>query len=126
MARVNRRRFIQQTLAAAATVTIAGTKSSGQVRGANEAIRIAVAGLHGRGGSHVGGYLGIPGVQITYLVDPDTRTFASKAAQVRERGNNTPQTVQELPRALQDRNVDAISVATPNHWHALMTVWGAQ
>lgn len=126
MARVNRRRFFQQTLAAAATITIAGTKSSGQVRGANEAIRVAVAGLNGRGGSHVSGYLALPNVQVTYLVDPDTRTFATKARQIRDRGGNNPRTVQDVRQALEDNNVDAVSIATPNHWHALMTVWAAQ
>ena len=69
MTRQSRRQFIQKTLAAAATVTVAGTKSSGQVVGANEAIRVAVAGINGRGGAHVGAFLGIPNVRITHLVD---------------------------------------------------------
>ena len=53
MAPQTRRSFLKHTLAAAATVTVAGTKSSGKVLGANDTIRIAVAGLNGRGGSHV-------------------------------------------------------------------------
>ena len=57
--------FIQKTLAAAATITIAGTKSSGRVLGANETIRVAVAGLNGRGASHVCAYVGMPNVQIS-------------------------------------------------------------
>ncbi len=126
MSKMNRRSFLSKTLAAAATVTIAGTKSTGRVLGANDTIRIGVAGLHGRGSSHVGAYAGMKGVQITYLIDPDTRTFASKVKQVQARGGNTPQTVQDVRKALEDRNLDAISIATPNHWHALMTVWGCQ
>jgi predicted dehydrogenase len=126
MARQSRRRFLKNTLAAAATVTLAGTKSSGRVLGANEVIRVGVAGLNGRGGSHVSAFVGMTGVQITYLIDPDTRTFANKARQIQARTNATPQTVQDVRRALEDRNLDAVSIATPNHWHTLMTVWAAQ
>src|SRR5438105_4564177 len=53
MSALTRRRFLQQTLAAAATVTIAGTKSSAKVLGANDRVRVAVCGLHGRGGEHL-------------------------------------------------------------------------
>jgi predicted dehydrogenase len=123
MTRQNRRDFLKSTLAAAATITIAGTKSSGRVLGANSVIRVGVAGLNGRGGSHVGAFSGMPGVQVTYLIDPDTRTFNGRVNQVRARGGNRPHTVQDVRRALDDRNVDAISIATPNHWHALMTIW---
>ena len=63
MSKMTRREFVKGSIAAMATITIAGTKSSGQVRGANEAIRIAVAGLNGRGSSHVGAYAAMPNVQ---------------------------------------------------------------
>jgi len=126
MAQIQRRQFLQ-TLAAAATVTISGTKSSGQVVGANEAIRIGIAGLNGRGADHVGGYLPMPNVRIAYLIDPDTRTYAARLRTIRDRdAAANPQTVSDVRRALEDRNLDAISIATPNHWHALMTIWGAQ
>ena len=123
---LNRRHFLKSTLAAAASVTIAGTKSSGRVLGANEAIRVGVAGLNGRGGEHVRAFLGMEGVQITYLIDPDTRTFAAKSRQIRERSGNTPRTLQDVRTALEDRNLDVISIATPNHWHSLMTIWACQ
>lgn len=126
MAGFNRRSFLKKTLAAAATITVAGTKSSGRVLGANEVIRVGVAGLNGRGGSHIGGLAGMQGVQVTYLIDPDTRTFDSKVRAVQARGGNMPRTAQDVRRALEDNNLDAITIATPNHWHALMTIWAAQ
>ncbi len=126
MTRQSRRDFFKTTLATAATITIAGTKSSGRVLGANETIRVGVAGIHGRGSSHINAFAGMPNVQVTYLIDPDTRTFAGRARQVQARGGNMPRTVQDIRRALEDRNVDAISIATPNHWHALMTIWACQ
>ncbi len=120
-----RRDFVKHTLAAAATVTLAGTKSSGTVLGANETIRIGVAGLNGRGSSHVGEFGKMDGVQITYLIDPDMRTFAKRMGGA-SRGGAKPQTVQDIRKALDDKNLDAVSIATPNHWHALMTIWACQ
>jgi predicted dehydrogenase len=123
---LNRRHFLKSTLAAAASITIAGTKSSGRVLGANEAIRVGVAGLNGRGGSHVSEFLRMDGVQITYLIDPDTRTFAAKSRQIQQRSGTAPRTVQDVRTALEDRNLDVLSIATPNHWHSLMTIWACQ
>jgi predicted dehydrogenase len=107
-----------------ATITVAGTKSSAAVLGASDRIRIAVAGLNGRGSAHVGAYVGMPNVEISHLVDPDSRTYNRRLEQMGDRP--APFLVKDIRRALEDRNVDAISIATPNHWHALMTVWGAQ
>jgi predicted dehydrogenase len=125
MSNLNRRHFMQ-TLAAAATVTVAGTKSSGQVVGANEAIRVAVAGLNGRGGSHISAYNGMQNVRITHLIDPDTRTYEPKLRGFRTGNRPVPQTAQDVRRVLEGNNIDALSIATPNHWHSLMTIWGAQ
>ncbi|HEY8503384.1 MAG TPA: Gfo/Idh/MocA family oxidoreductase, partial [Gemmataceae bacterium] len=126
MSQLTRRTFLQGALAAAATVTIGGTKSSGRVIGANDTIRIGVAGLNGRGGAHVDAFAGMKNVQVTYLIDPDTRTFKRRLATVEQKGGNTPRTVQDVRKALEDKDLDAISIATPNHWHALMTIWACE
>lgn len=128
MSRPTRRQFLKTSLAASfgAGVVIAGTKSSGKVLGANDTIRIGVAGLHGRGSAHVGAYAGMKNVQITYLIDPDQTTWASREKTVRDKGGNQPKKVQDIREALDDKNLDAISIATPNHWHSLMTVWACQ
>ncbi len=126
MLRQSRRSFLKKVLAGAATVTIAGTKSSGIVFGANDTIRIGLAGLHGRGAEHIKEFAGMKGVQITYLIDPDTRTFDKRVEEVHKKGGNKPETVQDIRKALDDKNLDAISIATPNHWHSLMTIWACQ
>ncbi|HXG11010.1 MAG TPA: Gfo/Idh/MocA family oxidoreductase [Gemmataceae bacterium] len=126
MTRHTRRDFLKTTLAAAATVTIAGTKASGRVLGANDTIRVGVAGLNGRGGSHVNAFSGMQNVEIAYLIDPDTRTFARHIRTIESRGGKTPKTVQDVRKALEDKDLDVISIATPNHWHALMTIWACQ
>jgi predicted dehydrogenase len=124
MSKVTRRQFVKGSMAAMATITIAGTKSSGNVIGANDRVRVAVAGLNGRGDAHVRAFVGMQGVEISYLIDPDSRTYNRRLEQIGDRP--APFLVKDVRRALEDRNVDAISIATPNHWHALMTVWGAQ
>jgi predicted dehydrogenase len=126
---LNRREFVKQSaLIAGATFAIGGTKSSGKILGANDAIRVAVAGLNGRGASHVASYTDprLKGVQITYLVDPDKRTFAKRADAVKAQHNVTVTEVADIRKALDDKNVDVVSIATPNHWHAVMTIWACQ
>lgn len=112
--------------AAAASFIISGTKSSGRVMGANDRIRIAVAGINGRGQVHFKCYCAIPNVEVAYLVDPDSRLFASRSAAVKKLSGNTPQCVQDIRRALDDKNLDAVSIVTPDHWHALMGIWACQ
>jgi len=129
MTRRTRREFLRNSAAASAafaTFTVAGTKASGKVLGANDTIRIGVAGLNGRGGSHVGAFAGMKGVQVTYLIDPDTHTHNRRASHVKDRGGNTPQGVQDFRKALEDKNLDAISIATPNHWHAPLAIMAVQ
>ena len=126
---LNRRDFLGRSLVAAgvgAGFAIGGTKSSGRILGANDTIRLGVAGLNGRGSAHVGEFSRMKNVEITYLIDPDTRTYAGRVAQIKSNGGSTPRTVQDIRKALDDSNLDAISIAAPNHWHALLTIWGCQ
>ena len=125
MSKQSRRGFLKSTLAAAATVTIAGTKSSGRVLGANDTVRVGVAGLNGRGSAHVGAFAKMKDVEIVYLIDPDTRTYAKRLDQLGKQSAK-PALVQDIRKALEDKNLDAVSVATPNHWHALITIWACQ
>ncbi len=126
MARQTRRSFLKHTLATAATITVAGTKSSGRVIGANDTVRIAVAGLNGRGSAHVGAYAGMKDVEIVHLVDPDPRTYEKRIKQLADKGRPAPPVASDIRKVLEDKSIDAVSIATPNHWHALMTIWSCQ
>jgi hypothetical protein len=96
----SRRKFLSRaTVAGLAAVTIAGTKSSGKVLGANAAIRVGVAGIRGRGGDHIREFLQIPGVQVTHLVDPDRRLFARRVEQIKKQGGNAPKCFQDIRQA---------------------------
>ncbi|NLF73448.1 MAG: Gfo/Idh/MocA family oxidoreductase [Candidatus Anammoximicrobium sp.] len=124
----HRREFLKRTVAsgALATFVLSGTKASGRVLGANDRVRIAIAGLHGRGQTHMTGFGGMKDVEIAYLVDPDSRLFASRSDNVRRLAGNTPVCVQDIRRALDDKRLDAVSIVTPNHWHAVMGIWACQ
>ena len=129
MKNISRRGFLETAAAASAAFplfTIAGTKSSGRVLGANDAIRVGVAGIHGQGNAHIDQYLGLKDVQVTYLIDPDRSLFESRGKKIRDKGGNEPTCVQDIRKALDDKNLDAVSIATPNHWHSLMTIWACQ
>ncbi|MCZ2342346.1 MAG: Gfo/Idh/MocA family oxidoreductase [Bacteroidales bacterium] len=125
MPRFSRRQFLQTTALTAGTVALSHTKSSGKILGANETVRVGVAGLNGRGAAHVGSYLRQKNVEIVYLIDPDSRTFKKHLSKIEPNGQK-PTCVADVRKALEDKNLDAISIATPNHWHALMTVWACQ
>src|SRR3954449_9382403 len=110
MSHLNRRQFLGRSVAAGigAGFAIGGTKSSGRVIGANDTIRIGVAGLNGRGGAHVGEWLKMKNVQITYLIDPDKRPYAKRLETIAGKDGGTPKCVQDVREALQDKNLDAI------------------
>jgi len=124
---VTRRQFTKAALASMATIAIGGTKSSARVLGANETVRVALAGLNGRGAAHVSEYLKLKNVEIAWLIDPDKRTWEKRLNQVsKEKQGTKPQTAQDVRKALEDKSVDVVSIATPNHWHSLMTIWSCQ
>ncbi len=125
MLRTNRRRFLQTSSAIGASFFIGGTKSSAKIIGANDRLRIGVAGLNGRGGSHIGGWKQQENVEIAYVVDPDSNVLGGRLNALKKDFPDI-QGEKDIRKILEDKNLDAISVATPNHWHSLMTIWGAQ
>ncbi len=128
MSKTTRRKFLKDSLVAGTAFAVCGTKASARVSGANNRLRIAVAGVNGRGGSHIKGWLDQDNVEIAYLIDPDKNVLAQKLKYLKEKteGRFTCQGVADVRQALEDKNLDAISVATPNHWHSLITIWAAQ
>ena len=135
MSRLTRRRFLQVSMAAGSSASLGVCISNGasrgrtpvprKVLGANDRIRVAVAGLNGRGNSHIDEYLKMKDVEIAYLVDPDSRLFEKRIKKIAEK-KAKPQGVQDLRRALEDKDLNVVSIATPNHWHSLLTIWACQ
>jgi predicted dehydrogenase len=120
-----RRKFLTQS-SVFATFAISGTKSSGKIIGANERVNVAVCGIKGRGASHIGGHGRQKNVTISHLVDPDSRLFEGRKKFVQSKFKNTPKCVQDVRKVLDNKEVDVISIATPNHWHSLMSIWACQ
>ncbi len=127
MARLTRRRFLGGTALAAGALALPRRNVLGNVLGANEKVRVACIGLNGQGSGHLGTYLDMEDVEVTYLVDVDQRVLAKRLRDVAEKKNRPqPQAIQDARKALDDKNLDAVSIATPNHWHALLTIWACQ
>jgi predicted dehydrogenase len=96
-----------------------------RVQGANNDIRVGVVGFRGQGGGHIKRFIGIPGVRVVALCDVDREVIAGQVKKFEER--NEPVAVYtDVRKMLEDKNIDAISTATPNHWHALITIWACQ
>lgn len=129
MKTITRRRFLSQTqvagLGVAAVAPLAVTRP-GRAASANEKINIAVIGVRGRGASLANGFAQRNDCEVSYLADVDTSVLESRAASVAKIQGKAPKTIQDFRSALDDKSVDAIAVATPDHWHALATVWGCQ
>jgi len=123
-----RREFLKRSTTAGAAVLICGTSATSRVLGANDRLRIAVAGVNGRGSSHISGFLDQPNVEVAYLIDPDRTVLDQKLKALTQKvqGKYTPKGVTDVRQALEDKTLDALSIATPNHWHSLMTIWAAQ
>ncbi len=119
-----RRGFMKAGAAVAASMATAA--SAKRVVGANDKIRIAVIGVRGRGWDHVRGYQGIPGVEVAYFCDIDENVLRKRLADAEEMGIPKPQTYIDVRKLMEDKNVDAVSIATPNHWHSLIGIWAAQ
>ncbi len=128
MSRNTRRQFLKTSSAIGGSLILTGTRASGAVDGASDRVRIAVAGLNGRGQSHLKGWLEQSNVEVAYVIDPDegVRANAMKGLEKRTEGKFNTKDVRDVREALDDKSLDAISIATPNHWHSLMTIWAAQ
>jgi len=123
---ISRRNFIARSTKTAAGVAAASAVVSNSVLGANDRINIAVIGISNRGRSHVSEFMQIPDVHIRTLCDIDENTWPSKVKQVQEKQGKKPKTEYDLRKVFDDKDIDAVTLAIPAHWHALATIWACQ
>lgn len=119
---MNRRHFLMTSASTAAAV-------SSRLRAASvpsETVRIAVVGFHGRGKDHIKGWAPLPNVEIVALCDVDEAVLNSGVDMVEKLGKKKPAAYTDLRKLLEDKSIDAISIATPNHQHTLQTIWACQ
>jgi predicted dehydrogenase len=126
MNEMNRRSFLKTATLGAAAFSLPAA-SWGQVTGANEVIRVGVVGFGGRGGDHIGGMrrLAAQGVRIVALSDVDRKILDAGVESFAKRNERVKGYV-DFREMLDDGEVDVVTFATPNHWHALNTVWACQ
>ena len=103
----------------------AGSRS-GRPLGANDRLRIALIGVNGRGMDHLKGYVDKPDVDIVAICDPDLNAIARAQDAVEKKGKAKPEGVQDIRKLLENKDIDAVSIATPNHWHTLAAYWAMQ
>jgi len=94
--------------------------------GANEKPNVAVIGVGGRGTAHVREYLTIPNVRLAAVCDVNTAATERAGVLVNKAYGSNPKYYQDLRKLFEDKDIDAVSIATPNHWHALATIWACQ
>jgi len=99
---------------------------TGGVIGANDRINMAVVGIRSRGVSHMKGFAKLNNVHIKTIVDIDTDLLKKRLYDLDKIQDEPPKIEQDIRRVLDDKNIDAISIATPDHWHALATIWACQ
>ena len=116
---MDRRHFLVTSAAGAAL-------RPGALPGANDTIRVACVGIRGRGNSHIQAFSKMPGTEVAALCDIDESVLANRVAQLEAAGKKKPATYTDFRKLLEDKSIDAITIATPNHQHTLQTIWACQ
>ena len=124
MKKLTRRSFLKRSVLGAGVLSFSA-RSWAAVPGANDDLRLAVVGFNGRGREHIKAWTTAPGVRLTALCDVDAKVLEAEVSRLGS-GGTTVEAYQDIRKLLQSKNVDAISIATPNHWHALAAIWGMQ
>src|SRR6476646_148234 len=114
----NRRTFVRTVAMTAA--------SASRILGANDRVNVGVVGLGGRGRAHMQDWMKVPGSNITALCDVDQAALERGQALVSRNGAEKPTGYSDMRKLFEDKNVDAVSMPLPNHWHALSTIWACQ
>lgn len=123
MMKETRRNFIKKAGGGAAALSVGGiytgfsAKSYSRIKGANERVRVAMMGVHSRGLALSYNYAKLPDCEIAYVCDVDSRAADKCISKVEEIQQSRPKTEPDFRKALEDKNLDALVVATPDHWH---------
>ena len=135
----SRRSFLKTAAKGAVIATVAPTvlKAEAAVpeiipvgaKGANDRIRIAVLGVNGRGVSHYDEIMKLSqtsNVEVAVLCDPDMDVLQKRAGEFEQKYGKKVAIEQDFRKTYDDKKIDAVTIDTPNHWHALQTIWACQ
>jgi predicted dehydrogenase len=121
---INRSALIAAAAAAGSTATAAEKPAPARAQG--DKLRVAVVGVRGRGMSHVSGFLGKNNCEITTVCDCDEAVIGNAMTAIAKKQGQAPRYEKDIRKVVADKDVDIVSIATPNHWHALMAVWAME
>lgn len=129
----SRRDTLKKLAAGAAGVTLGSmgltAKSYASIRGANDRINVCVIGVRGQGFGHLRRWAGMAeesNVRVRTICDVDENLYPERVKAVTELQGEAPGTEPDMRKVFEDKDIDVVSIATPNHWHALATIWGVQ
>ncbi|NOR76729.1 MAG: twin-arginine translocation signal domain-containing protein, partial [Draconibacterium sp.] len=122
----SRRKFIKNSATATAAALTIPTIVPARAFGANDRINAAVLGINGRGKSHIKSLMVQDNVQVTTLCDPDMNLLKKRQESFKETYGEDVALEQDLRRVMDNKDIDVVSIATPNHWHSLSVIWACQ
>src|ERR1700722_9693360 len=129
MNQIPRRKFIRNSLLAAAALKawplVAQSSPKSRIVGANDDIRCAVVGFNGRGKNHIEAFSKMKGARLVALCDVDSAVLGAAVKKVNDAGGNV-KGYTDIRKLLENKDIDAVTFATPHHWHALGAIWAAQ
>jgi len=131
--KLSRRVFLEDAVWTAAAALTAGNLGVARTAaaekkakvGPNDKIRVATIGVNGQGGAHLAEWLKNPNVDLVAVCDCDPASYQKNVGKFKSL-KHQPTYIQDVRKLLEDKNIDAVSIATPNHWHALMAIWAMQ
>ncbi|HLK96375.1 MAG TPA: Gfo/Idh/MocA family oxidoreductase [Hymenobacter sp.] len=121
----SRRKFLQTAALGTAALGLP-TFIPSRAFGANDRLRVAVIGLNGRGKDHISGFSKLENVEVATLCDVDDVVLQKTASDFETKSKRKVKTESDLRKVYEDKDIDAVSIATPNHWHALAAIWACQ
>ena len=122
----SRRKFIKNTISASTATFLAPSIVSASVFGANDRINAVVLGVNGRGKNHISSLMKQKNVHVTKLCDPDRNLLLKRQREFKNKYNKDVSLEQDLRKVMDDKDIDVVSIASPNHWHALSVIWACQ
>ena len=106
--------------------SVLATRAVARAASPSDKVRLAVIGVNGRGWNHVESVMKLPDAEITMLCDVDDAVLERRATQFQRTYGKTVKTERDMRKVFENKEIDAVTVATPNHWHALATIWACQ
>jgi hypothetical protein len=133
MRSITRRDFLHDSALLAALAgaglgseSLAAEKAVAKKGPINDQLRVAVIGVHGRGKDHIKGLAGKHNCIVATICDADSAVIGEAMKLAEKQQEKLPRFEQDIRKVVEDKTIDIVTIATPNHWHALAAIWAMQ